>query len=310
MLPVGPSPTIVPDPGKTSPGTTPPDAPPSPKLQEVTKLTPSDTVTPYKTKPSDIEALQNALGYHFIRRDLLDLALTHTSWANERGTVQDHNERLEFLGDAVLQLAVTDELYHRYPEVREGMLTARRSGIVCETCLSAVAREIGLDKCLKLGWGEETSGARQRDSTLSDAMEAVLAAVYEDGGYSAARLVVGHVFRSRFDGPVDYTRRNRDNKTRLQEVCQRIYRVTPQYRKLPPFGEEHAPSFVSVLLLPDGRRFRGEGTSHKTAEQQAAGFALEAMLAAGDMAAEEISEMAEAAARREAETRALAGKES
>ena len=143
-------------------------------------------VTPEKTSDTAFELVKKRLGHSFARRELLDLALTHSSWANEYSCGQEHNERQEFLGDAVLELCVSWEIYKRFPSAREGELTKMRSNLVSAVSLAERARDLGLDVLLKLGRGEENQGGRKRDAVLSDALEAVLAAVYEDGGFAAA----------------------------------------------------------------------------------------------------------------------------
>ena len=139
------------------------------------------------TPPRARIALEEKLGHVFARPELLDLALTHSSWANEYSGGQHHNERQEFLGDAVLELCVSWELFRRFPEAREGELTKLRARLVSTVSLAERAREFGLDSLLKLGKGEERQGGRSRDSVLSDVLEAVLAAVYEDGGFTPRR---------------------------------------------------------------------------------------------------------------------------
>ena len=128
----------------------------------------------------------SALGHDFARADLLRLALTHSSWANEHGAGQEHNERLEFLGDAVLELCVSQKLFSSIPGAREGELTRLRSELVSTESLAQRAREQGLDKRLLLGRGEERQGGRERDTVLSDLFEAVLGAIFADGGFAAA----------------------------------------------------------------------------------------------------------------------------
>lgn len=220
--------------------------------------------------------LQEKLGHVFSNADLLALALTHTSWANEHGREGCHNQRLEFLGDAVLELCVSEELYHRYPAAREGQMTQMRSGMVSESALAALARNLGLDCALRLGRGEERQGGRQKDSLLSDAFEAVLAAVYEDGGLEAARKVVRRVF-ARLWPPAEQERKELDPKSRLQEICQREFKAAPVYALIGSSGPEHAKIFDVKLVLPNGKTFCASESSCKKAEQTAAALALAAM---------------------------------
>lgn len=224
----------------------------------------------------DLESLQERLGYVFEKTDLLLLALTHSSWANERGAVSGHNERLEFLGDAVLELAVSGYLFALYPDAREGELTRMRSALVNEGALADIARSLGVDRALLLARGEENQGGRQRDALLSDAMEAVLGGVYLDGGFQNAVKVVERLYS--FLGPnIPGTVRRKDFKTRLQEVTQRQNRGLPVYTQEGASGPEHARIFAVRVTLPDGRVFRASGAGLKRAEQEAAKTALVAL---------------------------------
>lgn len=218
--------------------------------------------------------LENRLGHVFVQPELLDLALTHSSWANEHGRAQQHNERLEFLGDAVLGVCISRELYLRFPQEREGMLTKIRSQLVSEKFLARLAREIQLDLLLKLGNGEETQGGRSRDSVLSDAMEAVLAALYLDGGLDAvarsvARLYATH-WPQKIQNPVE-----KDAKSELQEILSKRYQVQPVYADLASTGPDHAKQYEVVLRLPNGFTFVARGSSRKRAEHEAARKALD-----------------------------------
>lgn len=220
-------------------------------------------------------ALEQALGHAFLRPELLDLALTHSSWANENGRGEHaHNERLEFLGDAVLELCVSAQLYRRFPEAREGQLTRMRAHLVSTVSLAERARKIGLDALLKLGRGEENQGGRSRDSVLSDAFEAVLAAVYEDGGFVAAQDAVGRLFADRWPVCAERTL-PKDCKTRLQEASQQKFGRAPLYTRVGSRGPEHAKIFEVALHLPDGTEIVAAGRSCKKAEQDAARQALE-----------------------------------
>jgi ribonuclease III len=215
--------------------------------------------------------LEQALGHRFVHRELLEAALVHSSYASERPELVD-NERLEFLGDAVLQLAVTEHLYVEYPDLAEGQLAKVRAGVVNREVLAAVARRIGLGPRLQLGLGEEQSGGRAKDSILADAMEAVIAAVYLDAGHAvAARVVTGlweASIRERAEDPG-----RRDFKTRYQEVLaavgkRPVYEVTGE-------GPDHERVFAAVVSV-DGRvTGRGTGRSKKEAEQAAARAAIQ-----------------------------------
>ena len=220
--------------------------------------------------------LEDALGYRFADRSRLALALTHSSWANEGGDAHQHNERLEFLGDAVLELAVSRELFDRYDRLREGELTRLRSELVSTASLACRARELNLGAALFMGRGEERQGGRERDAVLSDAFEAVLAAVYLDGGFAAAQACVGRIFSSLWPKREDFSPRHKDFKTLLQEVMQQRYRQRPVYGLLESHGPEHAKIFVVAVTLPDGTQYEAQGTSCKKAEQEAARLALAA----------------------------------
>ncbi|MBD5539237.1 MAG: ribonuclease III [Desulfovibrio sp.] len=231
-----------------------------------------------KTAPdgADVNDLAAKLGHSFRRPELLEQALTHSSWANERGAGGAHNERLEFLGDAVVELCVSSELFRRFPKLREGELTRLRAHLVSTRGLARRARELGLDAHLRLGRGEEQQGGRDRDAILSDALEAVLAAVYEDGGFAAARDAVARIFAGHW--PADAgAPQARDYKSRLQEAVQHLFGTMPVYTQAATSGPEHAKHFQVRLTLPDGRDFAGQGTSCKKAEQDAARCALEAL---------------------------------
>lgn len=218
--------------------------------------------------------LENRLGYRFTDTDLLRTALTHSSWANEHGGA--HNERLEFLGDAVLELAVSTRLFALHPDAREGELTSMRSALVNEGALANLARALRLDERLRLARGEENQGGRQRDALLSDAMEAVLGGVYLDGGFQNAVNVVERLYASLWPAAPGKVKR-KDFKTRLQEVTQRISRGLPVYTQEGTSGPEHARIFSVRVRLPDGRIFRAAGAGLKRAEQEAAKTALAAL---------------------------------
>lgn len=223
-----------------------------------------------------LEQLQRDIPYQFNQVKLLSTALTHSSYANERQNAMEHNERLEFLGDAVLELCISDELYKRFPDAREGRLTTMRSKLVKQETLADLAREMGLQDTLALGKGEESQGGRDRDALLSDAFEALLGAIYLDGGFEAVREVVKLRFQSIWPGN-DENEKPKDNKSRLQEATQEHFKERPVYILLGGEGPEHAKIFKTRLELPDGSVFEASGTSVKRAEQTAAGAALRAL---------------------------------
>src|SRR5690606_35794166 len=223
-----------------------------------------------------VSALGRRLGIRFRDPVLARQALTHKSWTNEhRDSGLGDNERLEFLGDAVLDLAISERLMARFPEAPEGVLSKLRAAMVDEESLSAVARRIGLGELLYLGRGEEASGGRDKPSLLADAFEAVIAAVYLHGGLKAVFRVVDRLFAEAFSeaeaGTVD-----RDFKTRLQEEVQRRHLPLPVYRVVEERGPDHAKTFVVGVQVGEAV-FRSEGRSKKWAEQLGAKAALAAI---------------------------------
>jgi ribonuclease-3 len=214
----------------------------------------------------DRAALETALGHHFESGELIELALTHRSYAAEHD-LQISYERLEFLGDAVLQLAVTRYLYDEYPELAEGELAKVRAAVVNQTSLARVARYLGIGDQLVLGEGELRSGGADKDSILSDVVESLLGAIYLDGGYeTAARIVLDLlvpeiVERAASPGQRDY-------KTRLQESLARRG-LQPHY-EITETGPDHAKVFTAKLLVGGEVVATGEGSSKKRAEQAAA----------------------------------------
>ena len=234
---------------------------------------------------ADLERIEQILDYHFSRPERVALALTHSSWANEHGLGQAHNERLEFLGDAVLELCISWELFTRFPQAREGDMTRVRSQLVGTTSLAQRARETGIDQLLRLGRGEERQGGRSRDAVLSDVFEAVLASVYEDGGYAAAQKVVARIFGTLLDEVCVGKPKTKDFKTSLQERSVALFHDRPVYTTLACEGPEHARHFTVQVSLPSGQQFTATGTSCKKAEQEAARLALCALEARGSAAA-------------------------
>jgi ribonuclease-3 len=221
----------------------------------------------------ELRAFERRLGYAFRDRDLLRLALTHRSFANEKG-LGDQNERLEFLGDAVLDLVAASMLFDAHPGFPEGELSRRKSGLVSEPSLASLAEEVGLGELLRLGVGEERSGGRRKPSLLSDALEAVFGAVYLDGGLVAARSVIEPLLQRGMESIDDWDRR--DPKTRLQELLQSQGISVPRYRLIAERGPDHAKTFTVECRI-DGRIAGvGRGASKKAAEQEAAREALAA----------------------------------
>lgn len=218
--------------------------------------------------PSPFEALEAVLGHTFRDRGLLEQALRHSSWCNEQPAQLEDNERLEFLGDAVLDLVVGHRLMTRFPQLREGQLSVTRAQVVSEAGLSEVAGQLGIGRWLLLGKGEEKSGGRMKPSILADAFEAILAAVYLDGGFAAAWALVGRLLAQRIDSvePKGFY----DFKTRLQETSQARLKATPTYRVVSELGPDHDKRFVVAVTIGDDEWARAVGKSKKEAEQMAA----------------------------------------
>ena len=220
--------------------------------------------------------LQNRIEYHFRDLKLLQTALTHSSYANEHQ--QEHSEcyeRLEFLGDSILGLTAAEYLYRWQPSLPEGKMTRIRAELVCEESLHRVATDLGLGQWMRLGKGEERSSGRERPSILADMVEAVIAAVYLDGGMEpAVRLIHEKVLSHAGD---TIQNRNRDNKTELQELVQRRPGQNLFYRLAGESGPDHDKRFIVEVLLNDEPVGTGEGSSKKRAEQAAAHSAMLAL---------------------------------
>ena len=218
---------------------------------------------------------EERIGYRFRDRGLLETALTHSSYANESKTPIPNNERLEFLGDAVLSIVVSDYLFHRF-HMAEGDLNTRSRVIVCEKGLFQIASHISLAQEIRLGRGEEHTGGRQRPSIVSDAMEAVIAAIYLDGGLDQARrFLLPHVeqFPDRPGGAAPF----RDYKTILQEIVQQNPEEKLAYVLVGESGPDHCKQFSVEVHLNSNVIGRGTGSSKKNAEQMAAKEALQLM---------------------------------
>jgi ribonuclease-3 len=218
---------------------------------------------------SDFAGIEQSLGYRFRRPDVLRQALVHSSYAAEHGSTS--NERLEFLGDAVLQLVVTEFAFEEWEDLPEGELAKVRAASVSGAQLAAVARSLALGDYLLLGRGEEASGGREKESILADAMEAVLAAVYLDGGLDAARRVVVEHWEDRIRASA-VEPGGRDFKTRLQELLARRG-MRPRYR-IAEAGQDHEKTFTATVEMDGDVIGTGVGRSKKEAEQQAAAEAL------------------------------------
>ncbi len=219
---------------------------------------------------SALDEFEEALGYRFSNKDLLRQAMVHRSYVAE-WPEDDSNERFEFLGDTILQLVVTDFIFKEYPELPEGELAKIRAASVNREVLHEVASELGLGVHLLLGKGEESSGGRDKASILADAMEAVLAAVYLDGGLAVCRRLILQIWEARIRQRSSAPGR-RDYKTRLQEALARTG-VRPRY-KLSSDGPDHEKVFTAAVTVEGEVRGRGKGRSKKEAEQEAAARAL------------------------------------
>jgi len=218
--------------------------------------------------------LEKIIGYRFKKAGMLVRALCHSSYVNETedDTMQD-NERLEFLGDAVLNLAIGHLLMQRYPELREGDLSRMRAALVNEIQLAGISRRIDLGAFLMLGKGELQSNGQDKDSILADAFEALLAAVYLDRGYQKAFDLIGALFSDIIES-VQAPEDQRDFKSRLQEQVQSSRHVTPRYELVGATGPDHDKTFRARISIGD-LHVEGEGKSKKAAEQEAARKALD-----------------------------------
>jgi len=223
--------------------------------------------------PAEIE---EKLNYHFKNRELLFESLRHSSYVNEQGVsgLRD-NERLEFLGDAVLNLVVGDLLMERYPDLKEGELSRMRASLVCESQLAQIARRLDLGAYVRLGRGEARTRGREKDSILADTLEALLAAVYRDGGLENARRMIREMFAPLLE-QLPSAAAQQDFKSRLQEMVQERHRAMPEYRVIAESGPDHDKTFtVSLKVL--GIRVQGSGKNKKAAEQEAARNALKTL---------------------------------
>lgn len=219
-----------------------------------------------------LKNLEKKLSYTFSNRDLLSEALTHKSYSNERRPPgSKDNERLEFLGDAVLDLLISEILFIKFPEIPEGDLSKKRASLVREETLSAIARDFRLGDYLSLGKGEALSGGREKSSLLANTFEALIAAVYLDSGLESARRIATDIFTPLLSEPI----RDADYKSTLQEALQKQKMDTPTYRVLSEAGPDHNKTFEVILEINSGGSATGYGKSIKEAEQMAAKNALE-----------------------------------
>lgn len=219
----------------------------------------------------NLKTLEDRIGYHFGDMALLKQALTHSSFTNEQkiNRTQDY-ERLEFLGDAVLELVSSEYLFHAHTELPEGELSKLRASLVCEPALAFCARDIELGSFLRLGRGEDLTGGRERESITSDAMEAVIGAIYLDGGMEpAADFIHRFILSDLEDKQLFY-----DSKSHLQELIQGVLRKEFRYEQVGESGPEHHKTFEVEVIMEEECLGRGSGRTKKAAEQQAAYEAL------------------------------------
>jgi len=225
-------------------------------------------------RTDEVFPLQKTLGYTFSDIRLLNKALTHKSYVNERSEFLKHNERFEFLGDSVLDVLVSDYLVSEFSDYAEGTLSKIRAAVVNETCLADLARKIELGKYLLLGKGEDFSGGRNKSSILADAFEAVAGALFRDGGLESASQVFLPLLKgeiSNFSHSWDF----RDFKSELQEYTQNKWVCTPNYKVVNELGPDHAKEFEVTVTIKSQVKGQGSGSSKKEAEQAAAKMAME-----------------------------------
>ncbi len=218
-----------------------------------------------------LQLLEERIGYCFQNRALLQQALTHSSFTNEQKINKTKNyERLEFLGDAVLEVVSSEFLYHTHPELPEGELTKLRASMVCEPSLAFCARDLNLGQFIRLGKGEENTGGRKRESITSDVMEAVIGAIYLDGGMEPARAFIDRFVLSDLEDKSLFY----DSKSNLQELLQGKLKKEFHYELLGESGPEHDKTFTVEIFVEGESLGRGTGRTKKAAEQQAAYQAL------------------------------------
>jgi len=221
-----------------------------------------------------LNELQNNLQYHFKNINLLKTAFSHTSYAHEKSTNTKSNERLEFLGDTILNLIISEKIYMHKPEISEGNMSKIRSTIICEDTLYQVALKLQYNNFIMLGIGEERLGGRNKASILADAFEAVIAAIYLDGGFDEAK---SFVLRNLGEITEDAVGKlgEKDHKTKLQEILQKDNTERISYEIIEEKGPAHKREYVAIVKLGSKVLGQGNGTSKKEAEQNAANVALE-----------------------------------
>jgi len=231
-----------------------------------------------------LEQLQQSLGYRFADIGHLQQALTHPSYHNEQEAGSGDYQRLEFLGDAILGMLLAETLFGRFPEADEGKLSRSRAQLAEQCTLAGIARERGIGEYIRVGRGEEQTAGRDKDSILCDVLEAILAAVYLDGGLEASRRVVLALFDELLDAPWG-SAASRDAKSELQEALSARGLAPPEYRLAEESGPPHDRQFRFLVLVEERVAGEGQGRSKKIAQQAAAARALELLAAAGEPAA-------------------------
>ena len=222
-------------------------------------------------------SIENQLNYHFKSQALLKEALSHPSLSSEIRPAPPDNQRLEYLGDAVLELTISTHLYHRFPELKEGLLTKLRASLVSKTTLASAARSIDLGKALFLSNGEESSGGRERESNLADAFESIVGAIYLDSGLEAAGCVILHLLSPQIEA-LDPKNTQGNSKGELQEILQKLNPESPHYEVIEEEGPPHNRTYTCVVTWQDQQLGTGSGPSKKTAEAAAAEVAIKAKL--------------------------------
>lgn len=216
---------------------------------------------------NNLESFEKRIGYTFNNKKLLKMALTHSSYANEKRLPKSScNERLEFLGDAVLELVMSEFLFESMKDVQEGELTRKRASMVCESTLDLCARDISLQDYLLLGHGEDRTGGRQRPSVVSDAFEALIGAIYLDNGFTSAKEFINKFVINDIEEKTLFY----DSKTILQEIIQGKQLGNIRYELVNEFGPDHAKTFVIEVYVGESMIARGEGRTKKAASQKAA----------------------------------------
>jgi ribonuclease-3 len=221
-----------------------------------------------------LKEFSEKIGAEFTNLDLLDEALTHRSYLNERGQGNgNHNERLEFLGDAVLELIISEYLFNNYPDHPEGDLTSFRAATVKTDSLAETSREMEAGRYMKMSKGEEATGGRDKDYLLANVYEAILGAIYIDQSYKACQKFVEETLVPKIKNIVKY-RLDIDPKTRFQEISQKIFKLTPTYKKVSEEGPDHEKIFTMAVYVGDKELGQGRGSSKQRAEEKAAEQAL------------------------------------